>query len=302
MVELGGGSVEIGLVDETRVRWSETHAMGAVSLMEMFTRGNRKSEGFSRLIQEYVATNRLPVKVAERGGAKGFIATGGGIKSEIARISGEARGEGRNGSPLASCAGDVGAFRGCPLRSAGRFGLRADRADVIVPAAIVYERLAETLAAVEMLVPGGGVREGIVFDLMERIPRSIAGRTGDRASGRAGDASYVRRDPRPPRRAPGRFPLRPAARRAPPGCPRTAISGHGRLLHDVVVSVSLKGHHKHALYLIARSELPGFTPKEMVIIGTIARYHRKAPPLPSTPSSPSSLPRNASGCASSPPC
>jgi exopolyphosphatase/guanosine-5'-triphosphate,3'-diphosphate pyrophosphatase len=42
----------------------------------------------------------------------------------------------------------------------------------------------------------------------------------------------------------------------------------------------LKSHHKHALYLIARSELPGFTAREMYVVGCIARYHRKAPPSP----------------------
>jgi exopolyphosphatase/guanosine-5'-triphosphate,3'-diphosphate pyrophosphatase len=52
------------------------------------------------------------------------------------------------------------------------------------------------------------------------------------------------------------------------------------LLHDVGGVVSLKSHHKHALYLIARSELPGFTAREMLIVGTIARYHRKSPPSP----------------------
>ena len=52
------------------------------------------------------------------------------------------------------------------------------------------------------------------------------------------------------------------------------------LLHDVGGVVSLKSHHKHALYLIARSELPGFTAREMFIVGCIARYHRKAPPSP----------------------
>ncbi len=103
MVELGGGSVEIGLADETRVSWSETHAMGAVRLMEMFTRGNSEPEEFSRLIQEYVATIRLPVKVAERGGAKGFIATGGNIES-IARICRGSRGA--NG-PLAVAVAEV---------------------------------------------------------------------------------------------------------------------------------------------------------------------------------------------------
>ena len=84
LVELGGGSVEIALADEARVSWSETHAMGAVRLMEMFVRGNSEPKEFSRLIQEYAATIRLPARIAERG-VKGFVATGGNIES-IARI------------------------------------------------------------------------------------------------------------------------------------------------------------------------------------------------------------------------
>ena len=50
------------------------------------------------------------------------------------------------------------------------------------------------------------------------------------------------------------------------------------LLHDVGGVVSLKSHHKHALYLITRSELPGFNSREMFVVGCVARYHRKAPP------------------------
>ena len=42
--------------------------------------------------------------------------------------------------------------------------------------------------------------------------------------------------------------------------------------------MSHKGHHKHSLYLISRSELPGFTPQEMLVVGNIARYHRKGAP------------------------
>jgi exopolyphosphatase/guanosine-5'-triphosphate,3'-diphosphate pyrophosphatase len=50
--------------------------------------------------------------------------------------------------------------------------------------------------------------------------------------------------------------------------------------HDVGGVVSLKSHHKHALYLIARSELQGFAAREMLVVGVVARYHRKAPPSP----------------------
>ena len=50
------------------------------------------------------------------------------------------------------------------------------------------------------------------------------------------------------------------------------------LLHDVGGVVSLKSHHKHALYLITRSDLPGFTAREMFVVGCTARYHRRGPP------------------------
>jgi hypothetical protein len=66
------------------VTWSETHAMGAVRLMEMFVRGNSEPKEFSRLIQEYAATIRMPARLSDRR-VKGFVATGGNIDS-IVRI------------------------------------------------------------------------------------------------------------------------------------------------------------------------------------------------------------------------
>ena len=50
------------------------------------------------------------------------------------------------------------------------------------------------------------------------------------------------------------------------------------ILHDVGFSRSAKGHHKSTLNIILNdSELP-FTHKERYVIGSIARYHRKALP------------------------
>jgi len=50
------------------------------------------------------------------------------------------------------------------------------------------------------------------------------------------------------------------------------------LLHDVGQYVSYKGHHKHSLYLIANSELPGLLPRDMLVVANVARYHRKSEP------------------------
>jgi exopolyphosphatase/guanosine-5'-triphosphate,3'-diphosphate pyrophosphatase len=282
LVELGGGSVEIALVDDSRVSWSETHAMGAVRLMEMFVRGNSEPKEFSRLIQEYAATIRLPAKIADRG-VKGFLATGGNIES-IARIC-QLR-LSQSGGPLTVSADEVRELIGKLSRMSvserqKEYDLRADRADVIVPAAIVYAHLADRLGAAEIVVPGGGVREGIVYDLLQR-----------RAVRRESDAGVVEDALLLGRKF--LFDEKHALHvaRLAGSLYDQLIHVHGMgdrerrflvaaaLLHDVGGVVSLKSHHKHALYLIARSELPGFTAREMLIVGTIARYHRKAPPSP----------------------
>lgn len=61
---------------------------------------------------------------------------------------------------------------------------------------------------------------------------------------------------------------------------------HGKLLeaaaylHDIGHYVSASSHHKHSYYLVAHSDLPGFTDPERQMIALLCRYHRKSMPLP----------------------
>ena len=51
-------------------------------------------------------------------------------------------------------------------------------------------------------------------------------------------------------------------------------------LHDTGHFVSDTRHHKHSYYLVANSDLPGFTLTEREFIANLCRYHRKALPTP----------------------
>jgi exopolyphosphatase/guanosine-5'-triphosphate,3'-diphosphate pyrophosphatase len=55
------------------------------------------------------------------------------------------------------------------------------------------------------------------------------------------------------------------------------------LLHDIGRFVSLRGHHKHSLYLLEASEIFGLTRDDMSIVANIARYHRRGLPQKSHP-------------------
>ncbi len=56
------------------------------------------------------------------------------------------------------------------------------------------------------------------------------------------------------------------------------ILAYAALLHDIGYFVSHDQHHKHTLYLIKNSDLPGFTNDEALLIANVARYHRKSHP------------------------
>ncbi|MFP4642805.1 MAG: HD domain-containing protein [Spirochaetales bacterium] len=55
------------------------------------------------------------------------------------------------------------------------------------------------------------------------------------------------------------------------------------LLHDIGNFVRSSGHHKHSQYLVANSEIFGFSREDIRIISNLVRYHRKSPPQASHP-------------------
>ncbi len=52
------------------------------------------------------------------------------------------------------------------------------------------------------------------------------------------------------------------------------------MMHSVGKFMNYQGHHRHTQYIIANSELYGFTPEQRLIISAIARYLGKSRPAP----------------------
>lgn len=53
------------------------------------------------------------------------------------------------------------------------------------------------------------------------------------------------------------------------------------LLHEIGMAVNVRSNHKHALYLIRHSEMFGLSRSQLLQVGLVARYHRRATPQPS---------------------
>jgi exopolyphosphatase/guanosine-5'-triphosphate,3'-diphosphate pyrophosphatase len=164
--DLGGGSLEVSLATRAKILWTVSRALGAVRL------GGAHPSGPGDLVRlRDVVNHHLPLTLLRTGAPpRGFIGIGGGIKSlaVLAGVSPDSRG-------VATVpAEEVGRLavhlsRLSVRRRVQELGLPEDRADVIVPAAIVYARLAEIAQAETILVPGVGVLDGVLQDLRTRL-------------------------------------------------------------------------------------------------------------------------------------
>ncbi len=153
LVDLGGGSVEVSLADQFGITWTESHRMGSVRLLEELTGADDAPAHFANLLAQYAATLRIP-HASKHWTPVQLIATGGNIE-ELARLAGHDAADGTRRITRAELAMAIEEFSRLSYRQRiGRLGLREDRADVILPAAIVYDRVAELAGAVQILVPG----------------------------------------------------------------------------------------------------------------------------------------------------
>jgi exopolyphosphatase / guanosine-5'-triphosphate,3'-diphosphate pyrophosphatase len=50
------------------------------------------------------------------------------------------------------------------------------------------------------------------------------------------------------------------------------------VLHDTGMTIDYDDHHKHSRYLVLNAGLPGFTQREVALVGQAVRYHRKGMP------------------------
>ncbi len=284
LVDLGGGSVEVSLVDEHGAYWSESHTMGSVRLLEELTDAGADPGRFRRLLAEYISVLKVPA-MADGQQVAGYIATGGNIEA-LAKLAGFEDEIGVTRLPIDTLRSLIEQLARLSYRQrVDELGLRDDRADVILPAAMVYERLGELCQASEILVPHVGIKEGVLYDLVNRLTKRSDHE--DRQEREILNSAAVL----------GRKYLFDEKHARHVASLATSLFDQLKSLHGLSGSdrkillaaamlcnigqfVSYKGHHKHSLYLISHSELPSFGQAEMSMVANVARYHRKAHPQP----------------------
>lgn len=283
IMNLGGGSLELCLADQDQIHWSESHTLGTVRLLEELDASHQAPQDLQRLVMAYLQTLRTALSKSRRTLA-GIVATGGNSE-ELARLA---------KAPLLRpgvrvlTLSAIGAVtrRLAQLTAEQRvrlLDLRPDRADVILPAALVHEHICRLGGKRRLLVSDWGTKEGLLLDVVARLQpdeRHDLEQEQKLYHAALGLGRHYRIDEphcrQVTRLALSLFEQLQGVHQLPRGDYRLLLAAG--LLHDVGSFVSYKKHHKHSLYLILQSELPGCTEEDMLIIANVARYHRKSHP------------------------
>jgi exopolyphosphatase/guanosine-5'-triphosphate,3'-diphosphate pyrophosphatase len=161
----------------------------------------------------------------------------------------------------------------------GVSGIKPDRGDVILGGALVLAAALDTGGFDAVEVTEAGLREGIFFErllgegrLFEDVRRESVENLAHRFTS---DPDHVRHVAA---LSLAMFDGLAAAGVHDLGAEERELLWAACLLHDIGTALDYDDHHRHSHYLILSAGLPGFSPRELVLIGLITRYHRKGDP------------------------
>lgn len=152
-VDVGGGSTEINLLTNGELVWSVSYNIGTVRMLS-----NAVKEGTWQQMEEEL------MKMTEGVAAINIIGSGGNI-NKLFRLA-DKKDKKLQRLPVSSLQTVYDVLK--PLTPEERveaFSLKQDRADVIVPAAEIFLKIAEVVHAEYIYVPVIGLSDGIIDNL-----------------------------------------------------------------------------------------------------------------------------------------
>ena len=298
MMDIGGGSTEYLLGRGGVVEYSTSLKLGAIRLTERFFKSEpiRRSHIIEARKYVQVALARVEQEVRQ-GGYEIAVGSSGTIDTlaEMIRLQSpehkdEELQDNESGFTAKQLDRIVNRIFACETREERRKldGLDDKRADIILGGAIVLQESFRVLGVKKMLFSPFALREGIIFDTLEKlnlrkrlspdIRRFSVEQMAENFS-KKGLSGVI----------PGRHIAKLALNileelRKLNIVPDLSFNDAfllecGGILHNVGLLIAHSAHHKHGYYIIKNSEmLTGFNKREIDMIALLARYHRKATP------------------------
>jgi len=290
ILDVGGGSAELILSEAGHVVDAFSKPLGAVRLTEMFLKSDpadeRELARMSKYIQERLEgpAARFNSKPIGR-----MIATSATAAAAVCAANHVRRARRDKADRLPASAPQIRQlFRDVSSKGLnGRSkitGIGPRRAEIITAGVAVLNEAMQELRVPRLYYSAAGVRDGIIADLvhrragMEQARLDSEARQTVRALGRRYEASVAHTRKVADLSAMLFEGLRDLHRLP---LARGRLLEAAAYLFNIGHYVNEAKHHRHSMYLVANSDLPGFSDTERSMIANLCRYHRKSMPQPS---------------------
>jgi len=243
---------------------------------------DQNTDDFNTLLSEYLDGARKKIKQQlGRRKADLCIATGGnaGAIGELAHdILGTNSADRISRKQLAKL---INILSGLSFEARIReLGLRPDRADVILPAAMVFHEIMMLGGAKHMLMPAASLLDGIILNMVDSEQRTFSSQRRNLLAW----ARSLKKKYHVSHRF-GKEVARLSLELFDQSIELHHLPHRDRLLleiaalvHEIGLYVRVGGFHRHSAYLVSVSPLLGLSKQEKTILAQVVRYQRKAAP------------------------
>jgi exopolyphosphatase/guanosine-5'-triphosphate,3'-diphosphate pyrophosphatase len=283
VVEVGGGSTEVLVVQSGNVLFSHTYRLGSLRLQEMLEKFDAPPVKQRAIMESQIL--RVVAQIREHvpnDGPLEMIAIGGDVRFAAANLI-----EDWDSTNLAYLSVDaLNSFTRKILQMSDdetvqQYGISFQDAETIAPALLSYVLIARGFEQRDIAISDTNLRDGLLKDLAIRdvwtanfrsqIIRSAIG-LGRRFDF---DEKHARHVATLCRKL---FAELQAEHQLEPRM--ELLLYLAALLHEIGMYINARSNHKHALYLIRNSELFGLSRKDVLLVALVTRYHRRSSPQP----------------------
>lgn len=287
VLDIGGGSAQLSEVADQRFRRGCSMPLGALALTEIFIRKDPSTSKEIGAVEQEIRAHLDAIDWLPNGKPNGtpcLVGLGGTIRNMAGMAAA------RHAYPLNTLHGYVLAredlddnirlLTELPLAEREDLaGLSSDRADIILPGALVLREVMDRLRVEMVTISVNGLREGLFFEHFWRH-LSYPALTNMRqfsVLNKARVYQYSKPHANHVRFLAGRLFNQLAPLHGYTLAERELLDA-AALLHDLGTLISYNDHHHHSQTLIINSGLPSFTPRETALVALLTRYHRKGKP------------------------
>jgi exopolyphosphatase/guanosine-5'-triphosphate,3'-diphosphate pyrophosphatase len=287
VLDIGGGSAELVLSSQGRFEEAISKPLGAVRLTEMFLKSDppdvRELARMEKYVQERLAgvATRFGTGAVDR-----MVATSSTASALVCAANRIPRSRREKVDRMTASAAQIRRlYQELAVSSQSQrnkiVGIGPRRSEIIIAGAAVMHMVMRELGIRRMYYSTAGLREGIVADLVQRKVGLEQARLDpdQRRMVRAMVTRYGINAPHVRKVADLAHMLFESLRHV-----HQLPLAHGKLLdaaahlYNIGHFVNEARHHRHSMYLVANSDMPGFSARERLVIANLCRYHRKSMP------------------------